>query len=78
MIVALSELLTSDILTPSGKELSIDYLGYTFLPIYVYKSLQEAILACRQDLEAGLLSIVVTEAKRFSVWWHLPELRSLE
>ncbi|WP_425217647.1 hypothetical protein [Tumidithrix helvetica] len=44
------------------------------MPIKVYKGIHEAIAACRRDLDAGLLSIVVTESNRFSVWWQLPDL----
>ncbi|MEE3718206.1 hypothetical protein V2H45_15815 [Tumidithrix elongata RA019] len=62
-----------DIQTPWGRERGICYLGQTFMPINVYKCVHEAILVCRQDLEAGLLSIVVVETNRFSVWWELPD-----
>ncbi|CAN1212824.1 C-type lectin domain-containing protein [Tumidithrix helvetica PCC 7403] len=74
MIVALSDFETIDVYTPWGKERGIFYLGQTFMPIKVYKGIHEAIAACRRDLDAGLLSIVVTESNRFSVWWQLPDL----
>jgi hypothetical protein len=74
MILTLSDFKISDILTPWGKEISINYFGRVFMPMNVYRDIDAAILACRNDLDAGHHAIVVTEANRFSVWWHLPEV----
>ncbi|MDX1977499.1 MAG: hypothetical protein SFT94_07485 [Pseudanabaenaceae cyanobacterium bins.68] len=54
--------------------MAISYLGSLFLLTHTYKTLQEAIAACRLDLDAGLFSIVVEDPTnhRFCLWCPLP------
>lgn len=70
IILSLSEIQTTNLSTPWGEEKGICYLGKTFLPIDVHVNQQEAIAACRRDLDAGAISIIVDEGDRISVWWY--------
>jgi len=60
--------------TTWGRERGISYLGWFFLLTNTYASLKEAIAACRNDLDAGLLSIVVEDksTKIFTLWCPVP------
>jgi hypothetical protein len=60
--------------TAIGKEKAICYLGWSFLMTNSYNSLQEAIAACRRDLDVGLFSIVVEDilTQNFSLWCPIP------
>ncbi|NJK33912.1 MAG: hypothetical protein HC919_02615 [Oscillatoriales cyanobacterium SM2_2_1] len=65
--------------TPWGIEEAIRYLGRLFLPTNEYTALPEALTACRRDLDAGLLSIVVAEQNVVRLWCLVPrELTSKE
>jgi hypothetical protein len=61
--------------TSLGKEKAIYFLGWSFLMTNSYKSLKEAIAACRRDLDVGLFSIVVENicTKEFSLWCPVPK-----
>ena len=74
IILSSSEIQTTNLLTPWGQEKGIHYLGKTFLPIDVHTSQQDAIAACRQDLDAGMVSIIVDEGDRLSLWWHFSDI----
>ena len=73
IILSLSEIEPKNFLTPWGDEKGICYLGKTFLPIDVHATQQEAIAACRRDLDAGMMSIVVDEGDRVSIWWYFAD-----
>lgn len=73
IILSLSEIQPINLPTPWGNEKGIYYLGKTFLPIDVHATQQAAIAACRQDLDAGMMSIVVDEGDRTSLWWYFSE-----
>jgi hypothetical protein len=64
-----------DMQTPWGKETGISYLGLSYLLTHTYRTMKEAIAACRKDLDAGLFSIVVEnhDTKDISLWCPLPE-----
>jgi hypothetical protein len=61
--------------TALGKEKGIYYLGWSFLMTNSYRNLQEAIAACRQDLDVGLFSIVVENIRTqdFTLWCPIPQ-----
>jgi hypothetical protein len=73
IILSISEIQTTNFATPWGNEKGICYLGKTFLPIDVHPTQQEAIAACRRDLDLGMLSIIVDEGDRVSLWWYFSE-----
>lgn len=70
IILSLSEVQQINLSTPWGDETGIHYLGKTFLPIDTQSTSQEMIATCRQDLLAGMISIVVDEGDRLSLWWY--------
>ncbi len=76
IVIDLAEAQTITITLPWGEETSIKYLGQTFIPVQVHASLEEAINACRRDLDTGMMSIIVTDQYRTSLWWHLPSQTS--
>jgi hypothetical protein len=73
IILSLSEIQATNFSTPWGSEQGICYLGKTFLPINTHANQQEAIAACRQDLDLGMLSIIVDEGDHISQWWYFSE-----
>ncbi len=73
IILSLSDIQPTSFLTPWGDEKGICYLGKNFLPTNVHATQQEAIAACRRDLDAGTISIVVDEGDRTSLWWYFSE-----
>jgi len=73
IILSSSEIQPINLLTPWGDEQGICYLGKTFLPINIHANQQEAIAACRRDLDEGMLSIIVDEGDRVSLWWYFSE-----
>jgi hypothetical protein len=58
--------------TPWGIEEAVRYLGKLFLPTNEYAGLPEAIAACRRELDAGLLAIVVAEQNVVRLWCLVP------
>jgi hypothetical protein len=73
IILSLSEIQPTNFSTPWGSEQGICYLGKTFLPIFVHPNQQDAIAACRRDLDLGMLSIIVDEGDFISQWWYFSE-----
>ena len=73
IILSLSEIQATHFPTPWGSEKGICYLGKTFLPINIHVNQQEAITACRQDLDLGMLSIIVDEGNYLSRHWSVNE-----
>jgi hypothetical protein len=63
-----------DLDTTWGRERAIHYLDWFFLLTNTYSSLKEAIAACRNDLDAGLMSIVVEDKgnKNYTLWCPVP------
>jgi hypothetical protein len=78
MLISLADYELVDIVTPWGIEQAIDYLGQLFLPIESYKNAEEAIAACRNDLEAGLFSIVVQEPNQVRIWCPIPRQMQMD
>ncbi len=58
--------------TSNGSLEGIGYRGHRFVIRQAYSRLQDAVLACRNDLDGGGLSIVVQDNNRFGVWSELP------
>jgi hypothetical protein len=73
IILSSSEIQATNFSTPWGSEKGICYLGKTFLPIDIHANQQEAIAACRRDLDLGMLSIIVDEGDCTSLWWYFSE-----
>ncbi|MEI6429238.1 MAG: hypothetical protein WCO45_12785 [Pseudanabaena sp. ELA607] len=76
IVINLSDADTVPIRLPWGEETSIKYLGEMFIPVQVHSNLDKAMIACRHDLDTGMMSIVVTDQNRTSLWWHLPSQTS--
>jgi hypothetical protein len=70
IILSLSEIQQTNLLTPWGDEKGICYLGKIFFPIDIHANQQDAIAACRRDLDGGMLSIIVDEGDHVSLWWY--------
>jgi hypothetical protein len=47
--------------TPWGTESAVKFMGQHFIPTQKFANLDDAIKACRRDLDAGLFSIVVKD-----------------
>ncbi|WP_055076575.1 hypothetical protein [Pseudanabaena sp. 'Roaring Creek'] len=73
IILSLSEVQITNFSTPWGAEKGICYLGKTFLPINVHANHQEAIAACRRDLDLGMLSIILDDGDRITLCWYFSE-----
>ncbi|WP_041698376.1 hypothetical protein [Thalassoporum mexicanum] len=78
MLISLTDYELVDIITPLGIEQAIDYLGQLFLPAETYKNSDDAINACRADLESGLFSIVVQEPNQVRIWCPIPRQMQTE
>lgn len=72
-ILSLADTTPATLLTPWGKEDGIRYLNKTFAPTQKYKTLDEAIAACRHNLDIGMFSLVIKDAEQYGVWTPLPE-----
>ena len=59
--------------TSWGAEEAIRYRGQFFTLRRIFVNFQEAVLTCRRDLEAGILSIVVRDADNVKVWTLLSD-----
>ncbi|MEN9206500.1 MAG: hypothetical protein Q6J68_00840 [Thermostichales cyanobacterium SZTDM-1c_bins_54] len=44
------------------------FRGKTYALAGTYRTMQDAIVSCRHDLDSGKFSLVVQEASQFSVW----------
>lgn len=69
---SLNETRSIEVITLAGKERGIVFLGKTFVADRAYKSLNEAIAACRKDLDLGLAILITPDAARFQVWVSVP------
>jgi hypothetical protein len=76
IVINLADAHTVPISLPWGEETSIRYMGELFIPVQVHSSLDAAIAACRHDLDTGMMSIVVRDRDRASLWWHIPKQTS--
>lgn len=54
--------------TSEGTEEAIRYRDKFYTLRRIFKTFQEAAVTCRQDLEGGILSIVVREQDAVGVW----------
>ncbi|MEA5476840.1 hypothetical protein VB774_04325 [Pseudanabaena galeata UHCC 0370] len=69
---SLNETRSIEVITLAGRERGIVFLGKTFVADKSYKSLDEAIAACRQDLDLGLAVLITPDAEKFRVWVSVP------
>ncbi len=70
IILSSSDIQPTNFQTPWGNEQGISYLGKTFLPVDTHETPEQAIDACRRDLDSGTISIIVDEGDRVSLWWY--------
>ena len=61
IILSSSDIQPTNFQTPWGNEQGISYLGKTFLPVDTHETPEQAIDACRRDLDSGTISIIVDE-----------------
>ncbi|PZO36555.1 MAG: hypothetical protein DCF19_21270 [Pseudanabaena frigida] len=64
--------------TLAGKEKGLVFLGKTFVADKSYNSLDEAIAACRQDLDLGLAVLITPDANKFRIWVLVPNQMILQ
>ncbi len=57
--------------TRDGQQSGIRYRGHDFINRQSHPRLQDAIKACRHDLDHGVLSIIVQDQNQFGVWAEL-------
>ena len=69
---SLNETRSIEVTTLAVRERGIVFLGKTFVADRAYKSLDEAIAACRQDLDLGLAVLITPDAEKFRVWVSVP------
>ncbi len=69
---SLNETRSIEVITPAGREQGIVFLGKTFVAGKSYKSLQDAIAACRGDLDLGFAVLIAPDAEQFRVWVLVP------
>ncbi len=69
---SLNETRSIEVLTLAGRERGLVFLGKTFVVDKLYKSLNEAIAACRADLDLGVALLIAPEADKFCVWVSVP------
>ena len=69
---SLNETRSIEVITLAGRERGIVFLGKTFVADKSYKSLDEAIAACRQDLDLGLAVLITPDTEKFRVWVSVP------
>ncbi len=69
---SLNETRSIEVITLAGRERGIVFLGKTFVVDKFYKSLNEAIAACRADLDLGVALLIAPEADKFCVWVSVP------
>ena len=69
---SLNETRSIEVTTLAGRERGIVFLGKTFVADRAYRSLDEAIAACRQDLDLGLAVLITPDAEKFRVWVSVP------
>ncbi|MFM7887705.1 MAG: hypothetical protein ACKPCM_13670 [Pseudanabaena sp.] len=58
--------------TITGTEKAIVVLGKFFIADRVYNSVQEAIAACRGDLDLGKAIVIAPDENQFKVWVMVP------
>jgi hypothetical protein len=49
------------VLTPWGMEPAVNFMGQHFIPTQKFANLNDAIKACRRNLDAGVFSIVIKD-----------------
>ncbi len=74
LILTPSDITPTRLSLPWGTEEGISYRGLAFLPTRSFASQEDAIAACRRDLEIGVLSIVVRSPQGLTLWSPVPDL----
>ncbi|MFM7599600.1 MAG: hypothetical protein ACKO7R_00120 [Pseudanabaena sp.] len=69
---SLNEARQIEVITTTGKERGIVFLGKTFVADKAYNSLNEAIAVCRKDLDLGLAVLITPDAEKFRLWVSVP------
>jgi len=72
IIISQAQTQSVQIRTPWGIEPAVSFMNQFFVPTHSFRKLESAIRTCRQDLEAGLFSIVVQSREQAQVCCPLP------
>lgn len=67
-----------EVITPVGREKGIVFLNKTFVADRCYETLEQAIVACRGDLDLGLGVVITPDANKFQVWISVPSQMILQ
>lgn len=67
-----------EVITPAGRERGILFLNKTFVTDRSYEKLEQAIAACRGDLDLGLGVVITPNANKFQVWISVPSQMILQ
>ncbi len=67
-----------EVITPAGRERGIVFLNKTFVADRCYEKLEQAIAACRGDLDLGLGVVITPDADKFQVWISVPSQMILQ
>lgn len=72
VIISETQITAVQVKTPWGIESAVSFMNQSFVPTHSFRKLEEAIRTCRQDLDAGLFSIVVKNKEKALVCCPLP------
>ena len=67
-----------EVITPAGRERGILFLNKTFVTDRSYEKLEQAIAACRADLDLGMGVVITPDANKFQVWISVPSQMILQ
>ena len=67
-----------EVITPVGREKGIVFLNKTFVADRCFETLEQAISACRGDLDLGLGVVITPDANKFQVWISVPSQMILQ
>ena len=67
-----------EVITPAGRERGIVFLNKTFVADRRYETLEQAIVACRGDLDLGMGVVITPDAGKFQVWISVPSQMILQ
>ena len=67
-----------EVITPAGRERGIVFLNKTFVADRCYDRLEQAIVACRGDLDLGMGVVITPNGDKFQVWIFMPSQMILQ
>lgn len=72
VIISQAQVQPTKLQTPWGVELAVSFMNQHFVPTQIFYKQEEAVLACRRDLDAGLFSILVQGDQELVLCCPLP------